>query len=90
MLITDVVMPKMNGKELYQQLTPMFPDLKVLYMSGYAHDVIGHHGVLEEGAFFAETGLRPRTDRKGAGSAGRIIGFFLFAGQSEDFAQELK
>jgi two-component system, cell cycle sensor histidine kinase and response regulator CckA len=52
LLITDVVMPKMNGKELYQQLTPMFPDLKVLYMSGYADDVIGHHGVLEEGVHF--------------------------------------
>jgi len=54
LLITDVVMPKMNGRELYQRLAPMFPDLKVLYMSGYADDVLGHHGVREEGMHFLQ------------------------------------
>ena len=52
LLITDVVMPKMNGKELYGKLKSVKPDLKVLYMSGYTANVIVHHGVLEEGIQF--------------------------------------
>jgi CheY-like chemotaxis protein len=49
LLLTDVVMPQMSGSELARQLTASRPGLKVLYMSGYADDVIIHHGVLEEG-----------------------------------------
>ncbi len=49
MLLTDVIMPRMNGKELYLQLSEFLPGLKVLYMSGYTDDVIAHHGILEEG-----------------------------------------
>ena len=52
LLITDVVMPKMNGKELYERLKSVRQDLKVLYMSGYTANVIVHHGVLEEGIQF--------------------------------------
>jgi len=54
LLLTDVVMPRMNGRELYERLRRRRPDLKVLYMSGYASDVIGHHGVAEEGASFLQ------------------------------------
>lgn len=49
MLLTDVIMPRMNGRELYRRLSEFLPDLKVLYMSGYTDDVIAHHGILEEG-----------------------------------------
>lgn len=49
LLITDVVMPEMNGPQLAKQLTAIFPKLKTLYMSGYTANVIVHHGVVSEG-----------------------------------------
>ncbi|MBN1297539.1 PAS domain S-box protein [bacterium] len=52
LLITDVVMPKMNGRELAEALLKEHPQLKVLFMSGYTADVIAHHGVLVEGVNF--------------------------------------
>jgi CheY-like chemotaxis protein len=52
LLLTDVVMPGMNGKELYEHLATLRPDLKVLYMSGYSDDVIAHRGILDEGVAF--------------------------------------
>jgi len=54
LLLTDVVMPQMNGKDLYRQLVGRQPHLKVLYMSGYTEDVIAHHGVLERGTRFIQ------------------------------------
>jgi FixJ family two-component response regulator len=53
-LITDVVMPEMNGRELAHRLTAVYPDLRCLFMSGYTADVIGHQGVLEEGVRFIQ------------------------------------
>ena len=47
LLITDVVMPDMNGRDLAQRLQQINPDLKCLFMSGYTADVIAHHGVLD-------------------------------------------
>jgi len=52
MLITDVVMPEMNGKDLARTLTEHFPDLKCLFMSGYTANVIADHGVLDSGVHF--------------------------------------
>jgi len=52
LLVTDIVMPNMNGRELAERMVTRSPDLKVLYTSGYTEDVIGHHGILDEGLHF--------------------------------------
>ena len=49
LLLTDVVMPEMNGKELCDKMKARIPDLKILYMSGYTSNVLGHIGVLDDG-----------------------------------------
>ncbi len=54
LLITDVVMPQMNGRELADKLIASHPNVKVLFMSGYPADVIGNHGVVEEGVSFIQ------------------------------------
>ncbi len=52
LLITDVVMPHMNGKELSLKLTARYPELETLFISGYTANVIVHQGILEKGVHF--------------------------------------
>jgi PAS domain S-box-containing protein len=54
LLLSDVIMPEMNGPELYERLLADHPGLKVLYMSGYTNNVIVHHGVLCDGINFIQ------------------------------------
>lgn len=54
LVITDVVMPEMNGRELVEQLRGLRPDLSCLFMSGYTADAIAQHGVLDQGVRFLQ------------------------------------
>jgi len=54
LLITDVILPDGNGRELYNSLSSGQSDIRVLYMSGYPSNVIMHHGVLESGVQFIQ------------------------------------
>ncbi|NVN98047.1 MAG: PAS domain S-box protein [Geobacteraceae bacterium] len=54
LLITDLIMPEMNGKKLSHALQSLNPQLKSIFMSGYTADVISQHGVLEEGVNFIQ------------------------------------
>ncbi len=54
LLITDVVMPGMSGRELAVRLAGRRPEMKVIYMAGYTDDATVPHGVLEEGIHFLQ------------------------------------
>ena len=60
LLLTDVVMPQINGRDLSQQFQKICPNLKTLFMSGYTANVIAHRGVLDEGVHFIQKPLLKR------------------------------
>ena len=59
LLMTDVVMPGMNGREVAERLAPAHAGIEVLYLSGYTDDAIVHHGVLEPGIAFLQKPFTP-------------------------------
>jgi len=54
LLITDVIMPEMNGQDLATHLLSLRPHLRYLFMSGYTADIVAPHGVLDEGVHFIQ------------------------------------
>jgi len=69
-LVTDVIMPGISGKEVADRLVASKPSLKVLYVSGYTDNAISHHGVLEYGTYFIQ---KPFTSEALAGKVRKVL-----------------
>ena len=69
-LLTDVVMPEMNGLELARELKPFGSNIRQVFMSGYTANVIVHHGVLDPGVHFLQ---KPFSKRELAGKMREVL-----------------
>ena len=72
LLMTDVIMPDMNGRELAERLLRNYPQMKCLFMSGYTSDIIAHHGILEDGIQFIE---KPFSIRNLSSKLREVLGY---------------
>ncbi|HAA03985.1 MAG TPA: hybrid sensor histidine kinase/response regulator [Syntrophobacteraceae bacterium] len=79
MLLTDVVMPGMNGRELAERLTVRRPAIKILYISGYTDNVIAQHGILDPGTQFL---AKPFTQQQLARKVREVLDSPVFAAVS--------
>jgi len=59
LLLTDVVMPQMTGPELVQRVSPLYPEMKVLYISGYTSDALHQRNLMEPGTAFLQKPFTP-------------------------------
>ena len=59
LIVTDMIMPKMHGNEVYEKASMISPDIKCLFMSGYSNDIIQKRGVLKEGVNFISKPFSP-------------------------------
>ena len=57
LILTDVVMPEMNGREMVERIRGSRPGIRVLFMSGYSGDIVANHGIIEEGMHYIEKPL---------------------------------
>ena len=64
LMVTDVVMPGMSGRDMARRLSPARPDMKVLYLSGYTDEAIVRHGMLEPGLAFLQKPFTPAALRR--------------------------
>lgn len=71
LVITDVIMPEMNGRELVERLLENQPGVKCLYMSGYTANIIANQGILDEGTFFLQ---KPFTKKELATKVLEVLG----------------
>jgi DNA-binding NtrC family response regulator len=72
LLMTDVVMPEMNGRDLAKNLLPLYPRLKRLFMSGYTANIIAHEGVLDDDVHFIQ---KPFSARDLAAKVREVLDF---------------